>query len=145
MKVNLYGTALVLEGFGQVIARVSSSVMISSRSGHRPLAFSSTPNRALTMTPVDDLLLLPMLRLDLVTDLLRAYQLFKRGNSLRVMAEAGHQGGARCKAKCHQARGFTPLFRRCAVSKGWRCGSCAKHYEIAACRLRNCFRIDGGI
>jgi NAD(P)-dependent dehydrogenase (short-subunit alcohol dehydrogenase family) len=53
--------------------------------------------RALAVTPTEELLGLPFLQLDQVKDSLHAYQLWKRGNSLRVMAEAVRWGrrGAR--------------------------------------------------
>jgi NAD(P)-dependent dehydrogenase (short-subunit alcohol dehydrogenase family) len=88
LKVDLYGTALVLEEFGNVIARGGSGVVIASQSGHRLPALSIDQDRALATTPVEELLNLPFLQLDQVTDSLHAYQLAKRGNSLRVMAEA---------------------------------------------------------
>jgi NAD(P)-dependent dehydrogenase (short-subunit alcohol dehydrogenase family) len=97
LKVDLYGTALVLEAFGDVIARGGSGVVISSQSGHRLPALTVEQNRALATTPTEDLLGLPFLHLDQVPDSLHAYQLSKRGNSLRVMAEAVRWGkrGAR--------------------------------------------------
>lgn len=97
LKVDLYGTALVLEEFGNVIARGGSGIVIASQSGHRLPALSAAENKALATTPADQLLALPMLQPDQVTDPLRAYQLSKRGNSLRVMAEAVRWGkrGAR--------------------------------------------------
>src|SRR4051812_29968236 len=97
LKVDLYGTALVLEEFGNVIARGGAGVVIASQSGHRLPALTTEQNRALATTPPDELLGLPMLQPDQVTDPLRAYQLSKRGNSLRVMAEAVRWGkrGAR--------------------------------------------------
>ena len=88
LKVDLYGTALVLEEFGNVIARGGSGVVIASQSGHRLPALTVEQNKALATTPVEELLGLPFLQLDQVTDSLHAYQLAKRGNSLRVMAEA---------------------------------------------------------
>lgn len=88
LEVDLYGTALVLEEFGNVIARGGSGVVISSQSGHRLPALSVEQNKALATTPVEQLLALPFLQLDQVKDSLHAYQLSKRGNSLRVMAEA---------------------------------------------------------
>ena len=88
LKVDLYGTALVLEEFGNVIARGGSGVVIASQSGHRLPALSVEQNKALATTPVEELLNLPFLQLDQVKDSLHAYQLAKRGNSLRVMAEA---------------------------------------------------------
>jgi len=97
LKVDLYGTALVLEEFGKVIARGGSGVVIASQSGHRLGSLTVEQNQALATSPTDELLSLPMLQPDQVTDPLRAYQLAKRGNSLRVMAEAVRWGkrGAR--------------------------------------------------
>jgi len=97
LKVDLFGTALVLEEFGQVIAHGGAGVVIASQSGHRLPALSAEQDKALATTPVDQLLALPMLQPDLVTDPLNAYQISKRGNSLRVMAEAVRWGkrGAR--------------------------------------------------
>jgi NAD(P)-dependent dehydrogenase (short-subunit alcohol dehydrogenase family) len=97
LKVDLYGTALVLEQFGNVITRGGSGVVIASQSGHRLPPLSVEQNKALATTPVEELLQLPFLQLDQVTDSLHAYQLSKRGNSLRVMAEAVRWGkrGAR--------------------------------------------------
>ena len=100
LKVDLYGTALVLEEFGNVIARGGSGVVISSQSGHRLPSLTAEQDKALATTPVEDLLKLPMLQPDQVTDPLRAYQISKRANSLRVMAEAVRWGkrGARINA-----------------------------------------------
>jgi len=100
LKVDLYGTALVLEEFGNVIARGGSGVVISSQSGHRLPALSTEQNALLATTPAESLLALPMLQPDQVKDPLHAYQLSKRGNSLRVMAEAVRWGkrGARINA-----------------------------------------------
>jgi len=97
LKVDLYGTAVLLEEFGNVIAQGGSGVVIASQSGHRLPALTEEQNKALALTPADELLALPMLQPDQVTDPLRAYQLSKRGNSLRVMAEAVRWGkrGAR--------------------------------------------------
>jgi NAD(P)-dependent dehydrogenase (short-subunit alcohol dehydrogenase family) len=97
LRVDLYGTALVLEELGAVIARGGSAVVIASQSGHRLGALSAEQNKALATTPADELLSLPFLLPDQITDPLHAYQLSKRGNSLRVMAEAVRWGkrGAR--------------------------------------------------
>lgn len=97
LRVDLYGTAVVLEEFGHVIARAGSGVVISSQSGHRLPGLTVEQNRALALTPADDLLALPFLQPDQVTDSLHAYQLSKRGNALRVMAESVRWGrrGAR--------------------------------------------------
>jgi NAD(P)-dependent dehydrogenase (short-subunit alcohol dehydrogenase family) len=88
LKVDLYGTALVLEEFGKVIENGGSGVVIASQSGHRLPALTSEQNKALASTPVEELLALPFLQQNQVKDSLHAYQLSKRGNSLRVMAEA---------------------------------------------------------
>ena len=88
LSVDLYGTALVLEEFGNVIAAGGSGVVIASQSGHRLGALTPEQDAALATTPVDELLALSILQLDQVADSLHAYQLAKRGNSLRVMAEA---------------------------------------------------------
>ncbi|MEY8876514.1 MAG: SDR family oxidoreductase [Leptothrix sp. (in: b-proteobacteria)] len=97
LKVDLYGTALVLELFGHVIARGGSGVVISSQSGHRLPALTADQDQALALTPTEELLQLPMLQPGQVRDTLHAYQLSKRGNALRVMAEAVRWGarGAR--------------------------------------------------
>ena len=97
LKVDLYGTALVLEEFGNVIARGGAGVVIASQSGHRLPPLTVEQNKALATTPVEELLSLPFLQPDKVTDSLHAYQISKRGNSLRVMAEAVRWGkrGAR--------------------------------------------------
>ena len=100
LKVDLYGTALILEAFGKVIEDGGASVVISSQSGHRFPALSIEEDKALATTPVEELLSLPLLDLNNVKDSLHAYQLSKRGNSLRVRAEAVNWGkrGARINA-----------------------------------------------
>ena len=97
LKVDLYGTALVLEEFGNVIACGGAGVVIASQSGHRLPALTPAQDKALANTPADELLTLPMLQPDQVSDPPHAYQISKRGNSLRVMAEAVRWGkrGAR--------------------------------------------------
>ena len=97
LKVDLYGTALVLEEFGNVISRGGAGVVIASQSGHRLPALTPEQNKALATTPADELLALPMLQPVQVMDPLYAYQVSKRANSLRVMAEAVRWGkrGAR--------------------------------------------------
>ncbi len=112
LKVDLYGTALVLEEFGNVIARGGSGVVISSQSGHRLPALTPEQDMALATTPADELLALPMLQPDKIGDPLHAYQISKRGNSLRVMAEAVRWGkrGARINT-ISPGIIFTPLAR----------------------------------
>ena len=97
LKVDLYGTALVLELFGDVIAEGGAGVVIASQSGHRLEPLSIEHNKALATTPTEQLLALDFLQPDKVKDSLHAYQISKRCNSLRVMAEAVNWGkrGAR--------------------------------------------------
>ncbi len=97
LKVDLYGTALVLEEFGKVIESGGSGVVIASQSGHRLPALTPEQDKALATAPVEELLSLPLVQPDQVKDALHAYQISKRGNSLRVMAEAVRWGkrGAR--------------------------------------------------
>ena len=97
LKVDLYGTALVLEEFGNVIARGGSGIVIASQSGHRLGPLSTEQNSLLATTPAEELLALPMLQSDQIKDSLHAYQISKRGNSLRVMAEAVRWG--KCGAR----------------------------------------------
>lgn len=64
LKVDLYGTAVVLEEFGNVIARGGSGIVIASQSGHRLPALTVEQDKALAVTPTEELLSLPMLQLD---------------------------------------------------------------------------------
>jgi len=100
LKVDLYGTALVLEAFGNVIEQGGAGVVISSQSGHRLPALTIEEDKALATTAVEELLSLPLVNANNVKDSLHAYQLSKRGNSLRVRAEAVRWGkrGARINA-----------------------------------------------
>lgn len=98
LRVDLYGTALVLELFGAVVARGGSGVVISSQSGYRLPALTPQEDAALALTPTEGLLDLPLVRA--VDDPLVAYQLSKRGNGLRVKAQSVAWGerGARLNA-----------------------------------------------
>lgn len=112
-KVDLYGTALVLDAFGEVIARGGSGLVVSSQAGHRLEALPSEHTRALATAPADELLGLDMLGTEVVTDSLRAYQIAKRGASLRVQAESVRwaRRGARVNA-ISPGIVVTPLSRR---------------------------------
>lgn len=100
LKVDLYGTAVLLEEVGKVIKSGGGGVTISSQSGYRMPALTAEEDRLLAITPVDQLLDLDLLQPDNVKDSLHAYQLAKRGNGKRVMAEAVKWGkkGARINA-----------------------------------------------
>lgn len=97
LNVDLYGTAVLLEEVGKVIAEGGCGVTISSQSGHRMPALTPEEDRALATTPTDELLSLSLLQPSNVRDTLHAYQLSKRCNVKRVMAEAVKWGerGAR--------------------------------------------------
>lgn len=88
LRVDLYGTALVLEEFGNAIAAGGAGVVIASQSGHRLRALTAEEDRLLATTPTEELLGLAMLQPDQVPDSLLAYQLSKRGNVLRVKGQA---------------------------------------------------------
>src|SRR5271167_2046861 len=72
LAVDLYGTAVVLEEFGNVIGRGGAGVVIASQSGHRLGALTAAQDAALATTPADELLSLPFLRADQVKDSLHA-------------------------------------------------------------------------
>lgn len=97
LEVDLYGTSVLLEEFGKVIAEDGSCVVISSQSGHRLGALSQEENELLALTPTEELLKLDMLQEENVKNTLTAYQLAKRCNVLRVASEAVKWGkkGAR--------------------------------------------------
>ena len=97
LKVDLYGTAVLLEEVGKVIAEGGTGVTISSQSGHRMPALTPEQDRQLATTPTEELLSLPILQPENIENTLHAYQMAKRCNVKRVMAEAVKWGqrGAR--------------------------------------------------
>lgn len=97
LQVDLYGTAVLIEEVGKVIAKGGAGVIISSQSGHRLPALTPEQDRALAMTPTEDLLKLDFLQPEKIKDTLHAYQLAKRCNEKRTMYEAVRWGerGAR--------------------------------------------------
>ena len=98
LRVDLYGTAVLLEEFGKVIAPGGSGLVVSSQSGYRMPALSAEQDALLATTPAEELLKLDFVRE--VTDTLHAYQMSKRCNSLRVRGEAVNwaKRGARVNA-----------------------------------------------
>ena len=100
LKVDLYGTAVLLEEVGQMIAPGGVGVTISSQSGYRMPALTAQQDERLATTPTEQLLELEMLQPENIRDTLHAYQLAKRCNGKRVMAEAVRWGkrGARINA-----------------------------------------------
>ena len=97
LKVDLYGTAALLEEVGKVIKKGGVGVTISSQSGWRMPALTAEEDELLATTPTEELLALPLLQPGNIRDTLHAYQMAKRCNEKRVMAEAVKWGrrGAR--------------------------------------------------
>ena len=97
LKVDLYGTAVLLEEVGKVIANGGIGVTVSSQSGWRMPQLTAEQDYQLAMTPTEELLGLEILRPENIRDTLHAYQLAKRCNEKRVMAECVKWGerGAR--------------------------------------------------
>ena len=97
LKVDLYGTAVLLEEVGKIIKEGGVGVTISSQSGHRMPALTVEEDEQLATTPTEELLLLDILQPQNIRDTLHAYQMAKRYNVKRVMAEAVKWGerGAR--------------------------------------------------
>lgn len=97
LKVDLYGTAVLLEEVGKVIKEGGVGVTISSQSGHRMPALTPEENEQLACTPTEELLKLDILQPENIKDTLHAYQMAKRCNEKRVMAESVKWGekGAR--------------------------------------------------
>lgn len=97
LKVDLYGTAVLLEEVGKVIAPGGVGVTISSQSGHRMKQLTPEEDEQLACTSTEELLNLPLLQPENIRDTLHAYQLAKRCNEKRVMAESvkwGEKGGS---------------------------------------------------
>ena len=100
LKVDLYGTAVLLEEVGKVIASGGVGVTISSQSGWRMPALTSQQDEQLATTPTEELLSLNILQPGNIRDTLYAYQMAKRCNEKRVMAQSVEWGkrGARLNA-----------------------------------------------
>lgn len=88
LKVDLYGTAVLLDEVGKVIRAGGAGLTISSQSGHRLPALGEENDQLLACTPAEELLSLDILHPSNIRDTLHAYQLAKRCNVKRVMAEA---------------------------------------------------------
>lgn len=97
LHVDLYGTAVLLEEIGKVIKPGGVGVTISSQSGYRMPALTAEEDELLACTPTEQLLTLDILQPQNIRDTLHAYQMAKRCNEKRVMAEAVKWGkkGAR--------------------------------------------------
>jgi NAD(P)-dependent dehydrogenase (short-subunit alcohol dehydrogenase family) len=100
LAVDLYGSAVVFEEFERVIAPGGSALVVSSMAGYMSPALPREQDQALAFTPADELLQLPFLGPDAVTDSMKAYILSKHANHLRVQASSISWGkrGARVNA-----------------------------------------------
>lgn len=97
LKVDLYGTAVLLEEVGKVIAEGGAGVTISSQSGWRMPQLTTEQDRQLATTPTEELLDLEILKPENIRDTLHAYQLAKRCNEKRVMYECIRWGERRAR------------------------------------------------
>lgn len=88
LKVDLYGTSVLLEEFGKVIMNGGAGLIVSSQSGHRLPELGNEINQQLATTPTEELLNLDILQPSVIKDSLAAYQYAKRENVLRVAAES---------------------------------------------------------
>ena len=166
LRVDLYGTALLLEEVGKVIGCGGVGVTISSQSGHRMPALTPEEDELLATTPTDALLALDMLQPDRIRDTLHAYQMAKRCNVKRVMAEAVKWGerGARVNSispgiivtplaidEFNGPRGefYKNMFAKCPAGRPGTAGEVANVAELlmsgrGAFITGSDFLIDGG-
>lgn len=97
LKVDLYGTAVLLEEVGKVVKKGGTGVTISSQSGKRMPQLTAKEDELLATTKTEELLKLDILQPKNIKDTLHAYQIAKRCNEKRVMYESVKWGerGAR--------------------------------------------------
>lgn len=114
LRVDLYGTAMLLEEMRTHIAEGGVGVTISSQSGFRMPQLTAEEDALLAETPAEELLSLEMLQPEKIRDTLHAYQLAKR-----------------CNEKTCHGRGS-------ALGRTWRKDQrhCAGHYRHTACHRR---------
>lgn len=166
LKVDLYGTAVLLEEVGKVIAKGRVGVTISSQSGRRMPQLTQEEDFLLATTPTEDLLNLEILNEKNIKDTLHAYQMAKRCNEKRVMAEAVKWGerGARINDiapgiivtplaidEFNGPRGdfYKNMFAKCPASRPGTADEVANIAELlmsdkGAFITRSTFLIDGG-
>ena len=150
LKVDLYGTAVLLEEVGKVIAQGGAGVTISSQSGHRMPALTPEEDRLLATTPTEELLSLEMLRPENIRDTLHAYQMAKRCNVQRVMSP-GIIVTPLAIDECNGPRGdfYKNMFAKCPAGRPGTADEVAHVAELllddkAAFITGSDFLIDGG-
>ena len=144
LKVDLYGTAVLLEEVGKVITEGGIGVTISSQSGWRMEQLTALEDEQLACTPTEELLDLEILQSENIQDTLHAYQLAKRCNEKRVMAESvkwGQRG----------ARGdfYKNMFAKCPAGRPGTADEVANVAELlmsdkGAFITGSTFLMDGG-
>ena len=166
LNVDLYGTAVLLEEAGKAIAPGGVGVTISSQSGHRMPQLSAKEDEQLACTPTEELLSLDILQPAKIQDTLHAYQMAKRCNEKRVMAESVKWGekGARINSispgiivtplaidEFNGPRGefYKNMFARCPAGRPGTAGEVANVAELlmsekGAFITGADFLIDGG-
>ncbi len=166
LKVDLYGTAVLLEEVGKVIAEGGTGVTISSQSGFRMPQLTAEEDAALAVTETEKLLELEMLQPENIKDTLHAYQIAKRCNEKRVMAQSVEWGkrGARINAiapgiivtplavdEFHGPRGdfYKNMFQKCPAGRPGTADEVANVAELlmsekGAFITGSTFLMDGG-
>ena len=166
LKVDLYGTAVLLEEVGKVIAEGGTGVTISSQSGFRMPQLTAEEDAALAVTETEELLELEMLQPENIKDTLHAYQMAKRCNEKRVMAQSVEWGkrGARINAiapgiivtplavdEFHGPRGdfYKNMFQKCPAGRPGTADEVANVAELlmsekGAFITGSTFLMDGG-
>ena len=166
LKVDLYGTAVLLEEVGKVIAEGGRGVTISSQSGFRMPQLTAAEDEALATTPTEELLNISLLQPENIRDTLHAYQLAKRCNEKRVMAQSVIWGkrGARLNAiapgimvtplaidEFNGPRGdfYKNMFAKCPAGRPGTADEVANAAELlmsnkGAFITGSTFRMDGG-
>ena len=157
LKVDLYGTAVLLEEVGKVIEEGGVGVTISSQSGWRMKQLTALEDEQLACTPTEELLDLEILQPENIKDTLHAYQLAKRCNEKRVMAESVKWGqrGARINAiaidEFNGPRGdfYKNMFAKCPAGRPGTADEVANVAELlmsdkGAFITGSTFLMDGG-
>lgn len=92
LKVDLYGTAVLLEEVGRVIAPGGVGVTISNQSCWRMPALTAEQGEKLATTPTEELLSLDFLQPENIRDTLHAYQ--RRSAATRSASRRRRSNGA---------------------------------------------------
>ena len=154
LKVDLYGTAVLLEEVGKIIKKGGVGVTISSQSGWRMPALTAEEDELLATTPTEELLKLPLLQPENIKDTLHAYQMAKRCNENRVMAEVVKWGNVVTPLAIDEFNGprgdfYKNMFANCPAGRPGTADEIANVAELlmsdkAAFITGSTFLIDGG-